>query len=103
MSAFDRHIGHRRHFSRNSIGLVLSEAGFAVERVYLSGFPFFNLYRAIVIARGPALAADVDENQRGFSSRVADAVMAVFRGLFRFTLMDSPWGWQVVAVARKTR
>jgi len=102
MSAFDRHIGHRRHFSRSSIGLVLGEAGFAVERVYLSGFPFFNLYRAIVIARGAALAADVDERRRGFSGWLAGAVMAVFRLLLRFTLMDSPWGWQVVAVARKT-
>lgn len=24
-----------------------------------------------------------------------------FRGLFRFNLTDSPWGWQIVVVARK--
>ena len=102
MSAFDRHIGHRQHFSRDSIRRVLEESGFAVERVYLSGFPFFNLYRATVISRGPALAADVDARHRGFSSAVANTVMALFRVLFRFTLLDSPWGWQVVAVARKT-
>ncbi|HTB80506.1 MAG TPA: class I SAM-dependent methyltransferase [Opitutaceae bacterium] len=101
MSAFDHHIGHRQHFTRNSIGLVLQEAGFTVERVYLSGFPFFNLYRRVVIARGEKLAADVDGDYRGFSARLAAAVMAVFRGLFRLNLMDSPFGWQVVAVARK--
>ncbi len=102
MSAFDHHIGHRRHFTRNSLGLVLQEAGFAVERVCLSGFPFFNLYRRVVIARGEKLAADVDGDHRGFSARVAAVAMVVFRGLFRLNLMDSPFGWQVVAVARKT-
>lgn len=103
MSAFDRHIGHRQHFTRDSIGRVLTEAGFAVEKIHLSGFPFFNLYRGIVIARGEKLAADVDTGQGGFSARLADAVMAVFRGLFRLNLTNSPFGWQVVAVARKRK
>ena len=102
MSAFDRHIGHRQHFTRDSISRVLAEAGFTVERVYLSGFPFFNLYRCVVIARGERLAVDVNAGQRGFSAWLAGTVMAVFRGLFKFNLMNSPLGWQVVAVARKT-
>lgn len=102
MSAFDRHIGHRQHFTRESISRYLGEAGFAVERVYLSGFPFFNLYRWVVIARGEKLAADVNTGQKGFSTWLAGAVMAVFRGLFRLNLIDSPFGWQVVAVARKS-
>ena len=101
MSAFDRHIGHRQHFTRESIGRVLSDAGFDVERVYLSGFPFFNLYRCVVIARGEKLAADVDRGGRGWSRALADATMAAFRGLFRMNLTDSPFGWQVLAVARK--
>lgn len=101
MSAFDRHIGHRQHFTRESISRFLSEAGFTVERVYLTGFPFFNLYRLVVIARGRKLAADVDAGHAGASGGLARMVMAVFRGLFRFNLMNSPFGWQVVAVARK--
>lgn len=101
MSAFDKHIGHRQHFTRESIARVLEAAGFAVERVYLSGFPFFNLYRCVVIARGEKLAEDVDSGQRGFAVWLADVVMAVFRGLFKLNLMNSPFGWQVVAVARK--
>jgi hypothetical protein len=56
-----------------------------------------------VIARGEKLATDVDATQPGFSSKLANGVMAVFRGLFRLNLMSSPFGWQVVAVARKTR
>ena len=102
MSAFDRHIGHRQHFTRESITRVLSEGGFAVEHVYLSGFPFFNLYRGVVIARGEKLAEDVDHGVSGFSTTLADATMALFRGVFRLNLMDFPLGWQVVAVARKT-
>jgi SAM-dependent methyltransferase len=102
MSDFDRHIGHRQHFTRGSISGVLQEAGFMVERVYLSGFPFFNLYRRVVIARGKKLASDVDAGQAGFSAWLANTVMMIFRGLFRLNLMDSRFGWQVVAVARKT-
>jgi SAM-dependent methyltransferase len=101
MSAFDRHIGHRQHFTRDSITRVLQAADFSVERVYRSGFPFFNLYRLVVIARGRKLAADVDAGQAGASGRLAGLMMAVFRGLFRFNLTDSPLGWQVIAVARK--
>lgn len=102
MSAFDRHIGHRQHFTRESISRMLAEAGFTVEQVWLSGFPFFNLYRLVVILRGERLADDVEAGHRGFFSQLADAVMAVFRGVFRLNLVNSPWGWQVVAVARKT-
>lgn len=101
MSAFDRHIGHRQHFTRESIGRFLGEAGFTVERVYLSGFPFFNLYRCVVIARGEKLADDVNAGQGGFSAWLAGAVMTVFRGLFKLNLMNSPFGWQVIAVGRK--
>jgi SAM-dependent methyltransferase len=103
MSAFDRHIGHRQHFTRDSIRATLASAGFTVDRIYLSGFPFFNLYRGVVIARGRNLATDVQSGGRGFSSRLANGVMRVFRLLFRLNLLDSPFGWQVVAVARKRR
>ena len=101
MSAFDRAIGHRQHFTRRSIGRELEAAGFAVERVYLCGFPFFNLYRCVVIARGEKLSGDVASGREGISTRLAGGAMAMFRFLFRFNLLDSPFGWQVVAVARK--
>ena len=101
MSTFDRHIGHRQHFTRESISRVLNEAGFTVERTCLSGFPFFNLYRLVVIARGEKLATDVSAGHAGASGWLARMVMAVFRGLFRLNWMNSPFGWQVVAVARK--
>jgi len=101
MSAFDRHIGHRQHFTRDSITRALQAADFTVDRVCLSGFPFFNLYRGIVIARGEKLVAD-GASQNKFSARLAAGLLAVFNGLFRFNLMNSPFGWQVVVAARKS-
>ena len=100
MSAFDRHIGHRQHFDRQKIRAVLEQAGYAVERIYLSGFPFFNLYRLLVIARGKRLAQDADTQSSGRSSGLAHWVTKLFGLLFRLNLRDSPFGWQVVAVAR---
>jgi SAM-dependent methyltransferase len=101
MSAFDRHIGHRQHFTSAKIHMVLERAGYAVVRVYRAGFPFFNLYRLLVIARGKRLAADIETGADGKSSSLASFVMRIFRLLFRANLLDSPFGWQVVATARK--
>jgi trans-aconitate methyltransferase len=103
MSAFDKHIGHRQHFTRASIARVLTGAGFDVRRVCLAGFPFFNLYRLTVIARGARLIEDVRAGQGGSPSRFALGVMAAYRALFRLNFLDSALGWQVVAVARKAR
>jgi 2-polyprenyl-3-methyl-5-hydroxy-6-metoxy-1,4-benzoquinol methylase len=101
MSAFDRHIGHRQHFDRQQVRTILEQAGYAVERIYLAGFPFFTLYRLLVIARGKRLAQDVEIQSSGISSALASYTMKLFRLLFRFNLRDSPFGWQIVAVARK--
>ncbi|MEN3369759.1 MAG: hypothetical protein V7609_1902 [Verrucomicrobiota bacterium] len=102
VSAFDRQIGHRQHFDREKIRRMLEKAGYSVERVYLSGFPFFNLYRLLVIARGKQLARDVESESNRPSSALAGFIMKMFHLLFHANLLDSPFGWQVVAVARKT-
>jgi len=101
MSAFDRHIGHRQHFTRDSISRVLVEAGFEIEDVYLIGFPFFNLYRLTVIDRGGKLVQEVRAGAGSRRSSLAKFVMGVFRFLFRFNFPSTRFGWQVVAVARK--
>jgi len=102
MSAFDRYIGHRQHFDRNKIQSILEQAGYSVERTYLAGFPFFNLYRLVVIVRGKRLARDVGSKSDGKFSGLAGFVMKMFRLLFHANLLDSPFGWQVVATARRT-
>ncbi|MFL6520946.1 MAG: class I SAM-dependent methyltransferase [Chthoniobacterales bacterium] len=101
MSAFDRHIGHRQHFDRPKIRSTLEQAGYLVERTYLAGFPFFNLYRLLVIARGKRLAHDVESKSGGASTGPARITMKLFRILFHANLANSPFGWQVIAIARK--
>jgi len=70
------------------------------ERIYLTRFPFFNLYRLLVITRGKQLAQDVERQASGSLAGLASYMMELFRLLFHGNLRDSPFGWQVVAVAR---
>lgn len=104
MSAFDRHIGHRRHHTPASLSGIIEAAGFDTVATFRAGFPFFNLYRLTVIARGTRLIDDVSAEEHGgaggATSRVAALVMRIFRTLFRFNLTRSPWGWQIVGIAR---
>jgi len=100
MSAFDKHIGHRRHWVPADIERVLREAGFEPQRVSGVGFPFFNLYRCLVILRGRKLIEDVSASPSGTASPAARAAMAVFQRLIRPNLNSSRWGWQMVAQAR---
>jgi len=103
MSAFDRHIGHRRHFTPADLGALLTDTGFEVETATGAGFPFFNLYRRVVIMRGEKLVEDVSVQQGRSESRLARAVMASFGLLFRLNQPHGRRGWQTVAVARRPR
>ena len=96
-SAYDLHIGHRRHFSKSDIRNVLTDAGYTVETATGAGFPFFNLYRLMVIARGARLVADAT----GKPGALLTMTSSVFDILFKLNLASSPLGWQTVAVARK--
>jgi SAM-dependent methyltransferase len=103
MSTFDKHIGHRQHFTDAKVRAVLGGAGFLVEDVRLAGFPFFNLYRLLVILRGAKLIADVESSDgEGAASGAARIAMSVFSYLFRFNVRSASLGWQVVATARKS-
>lgn len=102
MSAFDRHIGHRRHFSPDDLREVLSAAQLDATLVGGAGFPFFNLYRRLVILRGESLIADARRGaERTAAGLLVRAGMAAFRPLFRLNLPRSPFGWQTVGVARE--
>jgi 2-polyprenyl-3-methyl-5-hydroxy-6-metoxy-1,4-benzoquinol methylase len=95
-SEFDRVIGHRRHYSPVELRQLLEQSGFKVSTAYGAGFPFFNLYRLVVIARGEKVVTDVGSQGMG---RLAAVVMKVFGILLRFNVPRSRWGWQTVAVA----
>jgi 2-polyprenyl-3-methyl-5-hydroxy-6-metoxy-1,4-benzoquinol methylase len=101
-TAFDRHIGHRRHFTPRLLEQVLADAGLQVETIRRAGFPFFNLYKTMVLLRGRKLISDVEHSERqGMAARVSGLVERIFGLLFRWNLRSSPFGWQLVAVARK--
>jgi SAM-dependent methyltransferase len=98
MSAFDRQIGHRRHYSPELLGRDLEDAGLRVAATFGAGFPFFNLYRRVIVARGERLAGDVSR-RGGRPSVVARTAMVAFRPLLGISLPRSAWGTQIVGVA----
>lgn len=95
-SAFDLHIGHQRHFTARSLRRVLEDAGYSNVRVFRAGFPFFNLYRLAVVARGQKL---ISEATGGTLTATGRAAVKTFSTLFRWNTADSSLGWQLVAVA----
>jgi SAM-dependent methyltransferase len=99
MSAFDHHIGHRRHFTPGSLGEVIAAAGLQPALVRGAGFPFFNLYRLMVIARGKSLITDVDQQGGQSLPWAARAAMRGFDWLFRWNRAETMRGWQLVARA----
>jgi SAM-dependent methyltransferase len=90
---FYRHIGHRRHYSKRDLRLLLEDAGFRVERVYSAGFPFFNIYQMLIKWRGARLVNDAT-GRGSFAVRFGSVI---FDALFRLNLMR--WGWQTIGIA----
>jgi SAM-dependent methyltransferase len=102
MSAFDERIGHRRHYSPERLRQTFDEAGLHTATTFGAGFPFFNLYRRVVIARGARLASDI--SSWGNSPRgAARAAMAAFHPLLAVSLPRTAWGSQIVGVAYEPR
>ena len=100
-SAFDRHIGHYRHFTAADLCGVLTDAGYAVDRVLRAGFPFFNVYKIAVIARGRRLISDVEGRAPDAKPSRAELAATRFFDLgFKHNLDDFPLRWQMAAVAR---
>jgi 2-polyprenyl-3-methyl-5-hydroxy-6-metoxy-1,4-benzoquinol methylase len=101
-TAFDVHIGHRRHYNKSSLRALLESAGIAVERVEGAGFPFFNLYRLTVLLRGKRLVDDFASGASGVDSRSARLVIRCFSYLFKANRRAGSLGWQMIAVGRVT-
>ena len=99
MSQFDKHIGHRKHFRPQELRDLLEKSGFRVNFLSGAGFPFFNLYRLVVLARGKKLIEDVAKGPQTGMSPLALFVMRVFSLLFLFNFSRSKLGWQVLAVS----
>jgi SAM-dependent methyltransferase len=97
MSAFDRHLGHRKHYRIDEIENLFRGAEYEPARLTRAGFPFFNLYRGLVVLRGEKIVADAKARQNRPASLPARVAMALFRPLFLLNLDSSPWGWQMAA------
>lgn len=100
MSAFDRHIGHRKHFTPSELRSLLIAAGYEPEFATGAGYPFFNLYRRVVITRGERLIDDVKSGDGQVNSAAARLAMSAFSLLFKCNASRSPRGWQMIARAR---
>ncbi|MGO8995328.1 MAG: class I SAM-dependent DNA methyltransferase [Polyangiaceae bacterium] len=98
MSAFDKHIGHRRHFNPDLLESTLRGAGFDVEDMRGAGFPFFNLYRLAVVARGEALIKDAAGDEGAKLPLTARATIRMFSLLFKMNVSKTRLGWQLAAV-----
>ncbi len=99
MSEFDKDIGHRKHYRADEIEKLFRKAGFVPEYVGRAGFPFFNLYRWVVILRGKKLIGDVSAHRNAPLSPLAQMVMSAFQFLFRMNQSASRWSWQMIVKA----
>jgi 2-polyprenyl-3-methyl-5-hydroxy-6-metoxy-1,4-benzoquinol methylase len=99
MAAYDRHIGHRRHFTADLLERTLEDAGLRVASLNGAGFPFFNLYRLVVIARGTKLISDVTTEETQELPTKVRVAMRAFSWLFKLNTHETRLGWQLVAVA----
>ena len=99
MSAFDRNVGHRRHFTPRLLRSTIEAAGFDVVDLRGAGFPFFNLYRLAVVARGEKLVEDASSGDESRLPLAARAAIRAFGALFKLSTDRTTLGWQLVAVA----
>ena len=98
MSFFDRFIGHRTHFNKKTIEFVLVESGWSPIKVYKSGFPGINLIRIAAIVRGKRIIQDLQNASKfGFKRRF---FFLACRTLLKISSRNSPFGWQLVVVAK---
>lgn len=98
-TAFDRLIGHRRHYTPAALRSVLVDAGFTIEEVRGTGFPFFNLYKLVVLVGGRSVAREAGSGSP--PSWLARAAMGVFEKVLTPRWCSRRRGWQIVGVARR--
>jgi|SRR5579884_3196420 len=93
MTAFDKHIGHRRHYRPSELADLLRTAGYDVEATMGVGFPFHNLYRFSLLVSGSSVVKVASAPP----SQAVRAAYRVFDTLSHFNL--DRWGWQTVGIA----
>lgn len=92
----ERRVGHRRHFTREALTLLLTEAGWAEPRVWNAGFPFHDLSKWWANRDPDASVQRFGERPYGRREKL---VCALLRGAF--ALNSRSKGAQLYAVARR--
>lgn len=96
IGATERHVGHRRHFSREEISRLLRETGWTPERVWNAGFPFHDLSKWAANLSPNRMIDQFGERPYGLFQR---SVCAALRALF--LLNSNRRGAQLFAIARR--
>jgi 2-polyprenyl-3-methyl-5-hydroxy-6-metoxy-1,4-benzoquinol methylase len=100
MNAFEKSIGHRQHFTPETISRLVADCGLRVIRVERAGFPFFNLYKIAGYLRGDRIRVDAETKSTGEGpAGVMKLALRTFDILFKFNLRSTPFGWQLVVVS----
>ena len=109
MSAFDKVIGHQRHYTPRVLESLLTQQGFEVLETLAWGFPFHSFYRTAVrvasgfTVQGEAKQSGASSASKGVVSSVLGSAYTVFGKALKplFYLNASRWGEQLIAVARR--
>jgi hypothetical protein len=88
-------------YTVGDLTVLLEATGFAVTECGGAGFPFFNVYRRIMMTRGERLVTDVGAT--GAVPLPARAAMTVFDGLLAASPTRGRRGWQLYASAALRR
>ena len=98
-SKYDKHIGHRQHYSKNLLLETLSKAGYTNIQIFRAGFPIFNLYKLMTILAGKRLIQSASSTEGVAESKLIRIISKVFNSLFRYSFSNSLFGWQLIALA----
>ncbi len=99
-TAFDKHIGHRKHYTPTTLTTLLKQSGYESVIVKRYGWPFFNLYRLMVLIRGRKLIVDVEKKSIA-DSNAAKLFAKIFTKAFKVNVSNKYFGWQLIAVCTK--
>ena len=99
MSFLERYIGHHRHYTRESLARLLTESGFGKIEILRAGYPGINLIRLVSLLRGRRILNDIAESQK--SAVLLNIGLQIAEMILKYSLRDSRFGWQLIAVASK--
>jgi len=102
INEFEKSIGHRMHYNKAQLAALLEAGGLRPGKIVRAGFPFFNCYKLMALARGKKLLQDTSSGSSGDASGsrwLMMMVLNVFEYLFRLNLDNSPFGWQMMVIA----